>query len=328
MKKRIKSGLKTLLIFMAVMLLFPQTCCYIYHFFNPDFVIGKGHNSLKDHYMNKEVLLEVNGLFKSIDVEEYVAGIMPGVIPPDYESEALKTQAVLIRTNVLKEMEEKGSNKASDLSYQYLTQEEREQLWGRKKYDKYESKIEQAVINTSGKVLKHNNELIMAMYHEVSIGKTASALEILGEDIPYLQSVDSNSDVEAVGYMNLYEFSPQDLASIKQEYDARTGNNESVTDSEDVHITIEESSENGFVRKASISGTSYSGDDIKAMLELASTNFYVEEQDTSIRIVCLGKGNCLGVSQYGANHMASQGYSMEDILAHYYRDVIITECKE
>ena len=303
MKKRIKSGLKTLLIFMAVMLLLPQTCCYIYHFFNPDFVIGKGHNSLKDHYMNKEVLLEVNGLFKSIDVEEYVAGIMPGVIPPDYESEALKTQAVLIRTNVLKEMEEKGSNKASDLSYQYLTQEEREQLWGRKKYDKYESKIEQAVINTSGKVLKHNNELIMAMYHEVSIGKTASALEILDEDIPYLQSVDSNSDVEAIDYMNQYEFS-------------------------DLDINIEENTENGFVKKANISGTSYSGEEAKEMLNLASTNFYVEEQDNVVRIICLGKGNCLGVSQFGANCMAANGSSMEDIIAHYYKEVIITDFKE
>ena len=303
MKKRIKSGLKSLLIFMAVMLLFPQVCCYIYHFFDSDFVIGKDHDSLKDHYMGKEILIEVNGLIKSIDVEEYVLGVMPGVIPPDYETEALKTQAVLIRTNVLKEIEEKNSNKATDLSYQYLTTEDREELWGRKKYDKYESKVEQAVINTAGRVIKHNNELITAMYHEVSIGKTASALEILDEDIPYLQSVDSNSDVEAIDYMNQYEFS-------------------------DLDINIEESTENGFVKKANISGTSYSGEEIQEMLNLASTNFYVEKPGNAVRIVCLGKGNCLGISQFGANHMAANGCSMEDIIAHYYKDVIITDSRE
>ena len=56
---------------------------------------------------------------------------------------------------------------------------------------------------------------------------------------------------------------------------------------------------------------------------LSSTNFYVEEVEGGIRFVCLGKGNCLGVSLYGANRMASEGKDMEQIIKYYYKGVSI-----
>lgn len=390
MKKRIRSGLKVIIIFMAMLLIFPQACCYIYHFINPEFVIGEGGNRIEEHYMGKNVLIEYKGIYKNIDVEEYVAGIMAGVIPADYEMEALKTQAVLVRTNVLKEMEEKGSNNAADLSYEYLTKEDREKMWGRKNYDNYEGRIEAAVVKTSGKVIKQENNLIMALYHEVSIGKTASAAEVLGEEIAYLQSVDSSSDVEAVNYMNIYELSYEDIEKRKQEYDneiageavvsrdtvddgktageveegggegeegevktgsevsggedtgekkadggegagegtvaggeSAAGEAKSGSDLSSGSLSIEESTDNGFVKSCLVSGTSYSGEQMRDMLDLPSTNFYVEEREGGVRIICLGKGSCLGVSQFGANCMAAKGSSMEDIIAHYYNDVNI-----
>ena len=54
---------------------------------------------------------------------------------------------------------------------------------------------------------------------------------------------------------------------------------------------------------------------------LASANFYVEEIDGGIRFVCLGKGSCLGVSQYGANRMALEGKKAEEIIKYYYKGV-------
>lgn len=382
MKMKIKSGVKITVVFALIILLFPSVTCLLYHFVNPEFDIGKGGSRVENHYMGKDVMIEVSGLYKNIDVEEYVAGIMSGVISPEYNIEALKTQAVLIRTNVLKEMEEKKSNDDSDMSYEYLTKEDRETLWGRKKYDKYEAVIEKAVSNTAGKVLRKEGSLIMAMYHEVSIGKTASASEILDEDISYLQSADSSSDVEAKNYMNIYEFSYEDIRRLQEEYienvnltsqkdieaaemvdekkdvkageevvneekDAKIGeevvNKEKDIEREDndkkggknsekltgdkIVVEVTESTENGFVKTAAVGADTYSGEEVREMLGLASTNYYVENIEDGVRIVCLGKGNCLGVSQYGANHMADKGSSMEEIIAHYYKDVNIEDYK-
>lgn len=393
MKKRIRSAVRNIILFLVVMLFFPSVCCMIYHLYDPEMVIGAGDYSLEKHYMGKDILIDLNGLYKSIDVEEYVTGIMSGVINAEYNMEALKTQAVLVRTNVLKEMEEKNTKDASDLSYEYYTKEEREKLWGRKNYDKCEQRIEMAVAVTAGKVIRKENNLIMAMYHEVSIGKTADASEILDEDISYLKSVDSSSDVEAKDYMNLYEFSYGEIRERIKEYnmladsyntisddttegnvseaiissegnevqdivaaeqnngivsddDAGDGKNsvsvldneaatetdgkqettekeEDISPDDKISMSIEESTENGFVKKVSVDGTIYSGQDIVDMLELASNNFYIEESDKGVRIVCLGKGNCLGLSQYGANIMAENGGKMEDIITYYYDGVSI-----
>lgn len=382
MKKKIKSGVKITVVFALIILLFPSVTCLFYHFINPEFDIGKGGSSVENHYMGKDVMIEVSGLYKNIDVEEYVVGIMAGVISPEYNIEALKTQAVLVRTNVLKEMEEKKSNDDSDMSYEYLTKEDRETLWGRKKYDKYEAVIEKAVSDTAGKVLRKEGSLIMAMYHEVSIGKTASASEILDEDISYLQSVDSSSDVEAKNYMNIYEFSYEDIRRLQEEYienvnltgqkdieaaemvdekkdvkageevvneekdtkigeevvnkekdikrednDKKGGKNSEKLTGDKIVVEVTESTENGFVKTAVVGADTYSGEVVREMLGLASTNFYVEDSAGGLRIVCLGKGNCLGVSQYGANHMADKGSSMEEIIAHYYKDVNIEDYK-
>lgn len=373
--------------------------CFGFSLFSDEIQIGKGGNTLESHYLGKEVLIEMNGLYKSMDVEEFVLGILPGTIPPDYDMEALKVQAVLIRTNVLKEMQEKNTKDASDLSYRYLTIEERADIWGEQNYDKYEKRLETAVVKTAGKVIEQENSLIMALYHEVSIGRTASAKEILDEDISYLQSVESSQDVEAKHYMNILPYTWKEFGEIlgegsKPESEVSTGQAETAQTSpetgateapvsgaeeetaqtppetgvteapvsgagaeaaqtppeagateapvpkaeetvddeavegEKIAVTIEESTENGFVKKLSVDGNIYTGEEAMERFGLSSTNFYVEEIEGGVRFICLGKGNCLGISQYGANYMALNGSSVEDIVKYYYKDVSLVDYKK
>lgn len=333
--------MKKFMLYFILMLAIPCVLTFGFSVFSENIQIGKGGNSLESRYMGKEVLIELNGLYKSMDVEEYVLGVLCGAMPPDYDMEALKVQAVLIRTNVLKEMEEKNTADAADLSYQYLTVENRIELWGDRNYEKYAARVKKAVAGTAGQVLKREDALIMALYHEVSIGKTASAEEILGEDISYLQSVESSQDVEAKHYMNIVNYTWEELReclnkTVRREETGEEGTEETSPaedgkeeqqsgKSETVEIRIEESSENGFVRKASVDGTIYTGEEAMEIFCLTSTNFYVEEIDGGVRFVCLGKGNCLGVSQYGANYMALNGKKMEEILKYYYTDVSLVK---
>ena len=78
-------------------------------------------------------------------------------------------------------------------------------------------------------------------------------------------------------------------------------------EAQELQIVIEDRTEYGFDKSCQVSGTSYSGEQMKDMLGLASTNFYVEDKEGGVRIVCLGSGNCLGVSQFGSNRMADKG---------------------
>lgn len=386
-------------LFLVSMVIIPCIMCFGFSLFSDEIQIGKGGNTFESHYLGKEVLIEMNGLYKSMDVEEFVLGILPGTIPPDYDMEALKVQAVLIRTNVLKEMQEKNTKDASDLSYRYLTIEERADIWGEQNYDKYEKRLETAVVKTAGKVIEQENSLIMALYHEVSIGRTASAKEILDEDISYLQSVESSQDVEAKHYMNILPYTWKEFGEIlgegsKPESEVSTGQAETAQTSpetgateapvsgaeeetaqtppetgvteapvsgagaeaaqtppeagateapvpkaeetvddeavegEKIAVTIEESTENGFVKKLSVDGNIYTGEEAMERFGLSSTNFYVEEIEGGIRFICLGKGNCLGISQYGANYMALNGSSVEDIVKYYYKDVSLVDYKK
>ncbi len=344
--------MKKFILFVVSILVIPFLLCLGFSLFSDNIRIGQGGNSLENKLMGKEVLIEMNGLYKSMDVEEYVLGILPGTIPADYDIETLKVQAILIRTNVLKEMQENNTSDAADLSYQYLTVEDRMALWGEKNYEKYADRFEQAVVATAGMVVKQENSLIMALYHEVSIGKTASAKEILGEDISYLQSEERSQDVEAKHYMNLVTYTWQEFRELagnegqigeeaSQEAQAEdstkskeeegdkqqteSGASAEETAVQKIPVSVEESTENGFVKKLSVNGTIYTGEEAMQKFSLTSANFYVEEIDDGIRFVCLGKGSCLGVSQYGANRMALEGKKAEAIIKYYYKGVSLKE---
>lgn len=301
----------------------PCVMTFLFSLFNENIRIGN-NSSLENRKLGKDVLIEINGLYKSMDVEEFVLGVLPGIIPADYDDETIKVQAILIRTNVLKEMQEKNTEDAADLSYQYLTVEEQIALWGERNYEKYEKKFKQAVAETAGQVVEQENSLIMALYHEVSIGKTASAKEILGEDISYLQSVESSHDVEAKHYMNIICYTWQELQQLNDgmentQVEGETVQTDKVADK--IDISVKESSENGFVKQLSVGNNSYTGDEAMERFDLTSTSFYVEEIEGGMRFVCLGKGNCLGISQYGANRMALDGKNAEEIIKYYYKKV-------
>lgn len=298
---------------LIIILILPVVITFFATLVSSKLQFGMESVSVQEHLMGKTVLVETKGLYKNVDVEEYVLGAMAEVIPPDYDLEALKVQAILIRTNILKEMEEQNTANSEDLSYHYSSAEEREALWGKQNYRRNEGRFEQAVSTTSGQVIYYKNELIMALYHEVSIGKTASGKEVLAEEIPYLQSVESSQDVEAKNYMNM-------IVVTKEQYMNKLGLEDK--DAE-MDISIEESSENGFVQKLRAGNNVYTGKEAMDLFELPSMNFYVEKVEEGVRFVCLGKGDCLGVSMYGANYMAQQNSTYEEIISHYYKDIHI-----
>jgi len=62
-----------------------------------------------------------------------------------------------------------------------------------------------------------------------------------------------------------------------------------------------------------------SGNEVRQVLNLRSTLFSMTVQGNTVQIQGRGFGHGIGLSQWGAHNLSRQGYSYEQILAHYYR---------
>ena len=111
------------------------------------------------------------GVTKEMDLETYLLGVVAGEMKNDWPLEALKAQAILARTFVLKFCTEKESKyQGADIS----TDIEEAQA-----YDDtgVNERVEQAVAETRGLVLSYHGELPYAWFHAHSGGATERAVE-------------------------------------------------------------------------------------------------------------------------------------------------------
>ena len=123
---------------------------------------------------------------KEMDLETYLQGVVAGEMKNDWPMEALRAQAILARTFVLKFTTEKESKyKGADIS----TDIEEAQAYSA---DEVNDRVKQAVESTRGMVLSSNGEFPYTWFHAHSGGTTALAKEGLGydqEEPPYTESV-------------------------------------------------------------------------------------------------------------------------------------------
>jgi stage II sporulation protein D len=80
---------------------------------------------------------------------------------------------------------------------------------------------------------------------------------------------------------------------------------------------LERSVSNRIVR-LKINGTEFLGKDVYQKLGLRSCDFELVLAGSNVNIHTKGYGHGVGMSQYGAQGMALEGYSYQEILAHYY----------
>jgi len=74
-----------------------------------------------------------------------------------------------------------------------------------------------------------------------------------------------------------------------------------------------------------VGGQVLHGKDIRTALDLRSHNFDVVDTGNGFVFVVYGYGHGVGLSQYGADFMARQGATFEEILANYYSGATLAE---
>lgn len=241
------------------------------------------------------------GTVVEMPIEEYCVGMLAKEIPASYEEEALKAQAILVRTDVYKKINESGSDTV--LEDDFWTQKQMEKAWGGK-YSKYYHKLEKVWSETEGQVLNYGDTLALTPFFRLSNGWTRDAKEVLeSEDYPYLKIVECPEDIEA----------EKQLQTV-------------TVDDMDAEITATDTA--GYVLNVRVGQENVSGEEFRNTYKLASGCFTLQRCNGQIRITTRGIGHGLGLSQYEANQMAKNGKTYEEILQYFFEGTEIKEVAE
>ncbi len=250
--------------------------------------------------------------------DDYIFGVVAAEIGATYHEEAIKAQAVAAYTFALFRSAENADEPYditddSKTDQGFITREQAKQKWG-DKYDAYAKTIDSAVTAVAGyRLIDADAKPIMAAYHAVSAGRTESAEVKWGEDIPYLQPVESVGDLLAPDYLSVREFTAAELAD-------KLSKEVKLEGSSDGWLGEVKWSESSTVTSATFGGKALSGERVRELLGLRSAAFEVTYSEESFTFKVKGYGHGVGMSQYGANYMAKCGSTFVEILSHYYTD--------
>lgn len=287
-------------------------------------------NNIKDVI---KVKITSTGEIKEMTVYDYLLGVLPSEMPPEYEMEALKAQAVVARTYLYNKI---GTNAHTDADIcdnpshcqAFYTKEQILKIWERsKKWDETErenhwKKVEAAVQSTENIAVTYKDKYIKAYFHACSGGKTENVSNIWGrQNISYLVSVESPGEENYKNYTSTVKLSISNLQeklnednTIKCSIDTEGG---------DI-VEILSYTDTGRVDKVKIGGIIYKAETLRTALGLRSTNFTVEYDGEEVIFNVTGNGHGVGMSQVGANYYATQGYTFDKIITHYYTGVDVT----
>lgn len=253
------------------------------------------------------------GVWK-IPLEEYLVYKLESVIPENYEKEALKAQAVLLRTEVVQVLKEEGSERLQ-VSGDGMDKWYESDKAAQERLNSYREAVEE----TDGLYLSYQGQPIQASYFKLSNGQTRNAAEVWQtEKCPYLAGIDCVQDKAAQDYSRvvsvakanyLYEIKPH----IEQGYS-----------SEDIWEGINLTYDNaGYVTKVLFSAGEdeigeIDGETFRHMFDLPSASFEVRQEGTQIIFHVTGIGHGFGMSQYGANCKALNGETYDQILKEFF----------
>jgi stage II sporulation protein D len=260
-----------------------------------------------------------------MELDDYVRGVVAAEMPACYDIEALKAQAVAVRTYTIKQIRSgKAEYRGASLSTNwrecqaYLSEEEMKEKWGFLPFFYYWARINRVVEETRGEILLYQEAPIDAVYHANSGGITEDASYVWGNQTPYLKSVKSPHDQEQDNnFKKTYYFGLNELKEkLKLKQEIGTGD-----------CKISRKNESGRVVELEIGNKSFSGIEFRQKLDLPSTRFEVTGLEGGIlTLTVYGKGHGVGMSQDGANGMARHDYDYHEILKHYYQGVTFDYC--
>ena len=307
---------------------------------------GNGEHSIEDLQFVPKTETAESVLFQ----EDILPGILANEISMETETEAIKAQAVIARTNCLRALEQ-----GEDLP-EGLTKGEMIRIWGQENFSEYYSQLENAVEATKGIAMVYRESengaieevspqnpaedsvspeqpeassetigYIRADFHKCSAGYTRDAAEKYEKKTyTYLKSADSRMDLSAVDFLIVVFYTKEQFVEKGGELfseETRTTVSEKTAEELLSQISVTKQDSAGYITEIEIDKTVHSGEEVRLLYGWNSSAFSLKEVDGEIRVVTKGLGHGLGVSLYSANELAKSGYSYKDILKYFYTGI-------
>ncbi len=266
-----------------------------------------------------EVVLSGNWGKKRMTMQEYLIRKLEMVMPEEdngiaYELEALKAQAVLLRTELcgLFSAQEASTDEPLSLQEEIFSYQD-DEMNGWEKEELYR----QAVQETDGIFLSYEGRPVQAAFFPVSNGQTRNAEEALqSENYPYLISVECGQDIMAEDYQSQVVLSKEAYYTLAAPLFVENGEEEALWEGTEFYYDSA-----GYVVEAAFQGNSCNGETFRYALGLPSACFRADWGENEVVFHVKGVGHGFGMSQYGANRKAVEGKTFDNILMDYFFQV-------
>lgn len=252
----------------------------------------------------------VNNKKTDLSLEDYIVGVVSCEMPASFDIEALKAMSVAARTYALYKSERNKTLKTTTDDQCYIDESAMKEKW-KNNFNKYYNKINNAVNDTKGEYMTYKDKTIIAFYFSISNGKTENVENVFSQKLDYLVSVDSSWDKRNNSNEKNIKMKVSDFLKKLNINDNKINN-----------IKIDRSNTNR-INNIKINNKNYKGTKFRSLLNLKSTDIEIKYDNDYVYIHTVGYGHGVGMSQYGANYMAQDGYKYDDILKHYYKGVKI-----
>lgn len=289
------------------------------------------------------VYLTRTGAVETVPLEQYVTGVLAAEMPADFELAALKAQAIAARTFIVRRLAAGdtggtagGKADVNDtVEHQvYLSRAELEEWPNRGKATQLE-KLRQAVKQTEGIVMTYRGQPITASFFSSSGGYTENSEEYWSLKVPYLRSVPSPWDAainpknrETIEmplsqlYGKLGQKVPESVQTALAALNQGDNRAKAAAKLSAVNLFKTLSWTSGRrVKEIRIGDQVYTGREVREKLDLRSSQFTISVTGDTVKITTYGYGHGVGMSQWGANGMAKEGYTTTQILKHYYTGI-------
>jgi len=265
---------------------------------------------------------------EEVKLDEYITCVVSAEMPVSYDIEALKAQAIVARTYTIYKITTSSKHDNADICDKstccqaWISKEDRLKKWDGEKVTDNWNKIVKAVNDTIRKIITYDGKPINAFFHANSGGKTEVPFYVWGgSGYPYLQVVETAGEDAYSGYSSETKFTKKDFINkVKEKYE-----DFEIDFDEENCIEIKERDKSNRVVTVKIGNVNLSGVETRTLLGLRSANFTVDISKDEIIFKVIGYGHGVGMSQTGADALAKQGKTYEEIIKHFYTGVEIID---
>ena len=246
----------------------------------------------------------------SINIEDYVKGVLYHEVSHHWPMEALKAQAVATRTYAL------SSRTLATKDYD-ITNDIYSQVYGGKQSERYRTGL--AVERTKGQILVYQGKIFPAYFHADCGGMTEDAQELWHMDLAPLKGVPCTFCKDSP---HMHWKRNMRLKDIQDALNVRGQNiNGTIKD-----IAVVERDRSGRIKNLKITTREgqevvVKADDFRNSIgpnELKSNNYEIAMQGYFVDFTGKGWGHGVGMCQWGALGMAKQQFTYTQILNYYY----------